>query len=80
MHLLNRLVDEKVELVLEHHTDLKPVDADKRQLEQVFMNLVVNARDAMPEGGAFISKPKAIVWIRRWIRTAQQFLRANTYP
>ena len=66
MHLLNRLVGEKVELVLEHDTDLKPVRADKRQLEQVFMNLVVNARNAMPDGGgAFISKPKAIVWIRR---------------
>ena len=51
MHLLNRLVGEKVELVLEHDTDLKPVRADKRQLEQVFMNLVVNARDAMPDGG-----------------------------
>ena len=51
MHLLNRLVGEKVELVLEHDTDLKPVRADKRQLEQVFMNLVVNTRDAMPEGG-----------------------------
>lgn len=51
MHLLNRLVGEKVELVLEHDTDLKPVRADKRQLEQVFTNLVVNARDAMPDGG-----------------------------
>ena len=51
MHLLNRLVGEKVELVLEHDTDLKPVRADKRQLGQVFMNLVVNTRDAMPEGG-----------------------------
>lgn len=51
MHLLNRLVGEKVELILEHDTDLKPVRADKRQLEQVFMNLVVNARDAMPDGG-----------------------------
>ena len=51
MHLLNRLVGEKVELVLEHDTDLKSVRADKRQLEQVFMNLVVNARDAMPDGG-----------------------------
>jgi len=51
MHLLNRLVGEKVELVLEHDPALKPVRADKRQLEQVFMNLVVNARDAMPDGG-----------------------------
>ena len=51
MHLLNRLVGEKVELNLEHDADLKPVRADKRQLEQVFMNLIVNACDAMPDGG-----------------------------
>ncbi|WP_282151249.1 ATP-binding protein [Ruegeria atlantica] len=51
IHLLNRLVGEKVRLTLSHDPVLKPVRADKRQLEQVFMNLVVNARDAMPEGG-----------------------------
>lgn len=50
-HLLNRLVGEKVSLVLKHDPDLLPIRADKRQLEQVIMNLVVNARDAMPEGG-----------------------------
>ncbi|SDW39611.1 two-component system, cell cycle sensor histidine kinase and response regulator CckA [Ruegeria halocynthiae] len=51
IHLLNRLVGEKVRLTLSHDPVLKPVCADKRQLEQVLMNLVVNARDAMPEGG-----------------------------
>ncbi|KIC42790.1 histidine kinase [Ruegeria sp. ANG-R] len=51
IHLLNRLVGEKVRLTLSHDPVLKPVRADKRQLEQVLMNLVVNARDAMPEGG-----------------------------
>ncbi|WP_164658862.1 ATP-binding protein [Tropicibacter sp. Alg240-R139] len=50
-HLLNRLVGEKVTLTLSHDPVLKPVRADKRQLEQVLMNLVVNARDAMPQGG-----------------------------
>lgn len=50
-HLLNRLVGEKVTLTLCHDPVLKPIRADKRQLEQVLMNLVVNARDAMPEGG-----------------------------
>ncbi len=50
-HLLNRLVGEKIDLTLVHDPDLSLIRADKRQLEQVLMNLVVNARDAMPEGG-----------------------------
>ncbi len=50
-HLLNRLVGEKVTLTLSHDPVMKPIRADKRQLEQVLMNLVVNARDAMPQGG-----------------------------
>ncbi|MEP1765949.1 MAG: ATP-binding protein [Sulfitobacter sp.] len=50
-HLLNRLVGEKVTLTLSHDPVLEPIRADKRQLEQVLMNLVVNARDAMPTGG-----------------------------
>lgn len=50
-HLLNRLVGEKVALSLTHDAGLLPIRADKRQLEQVIMNLVVNARDAMPKGG-----------------------------
>ncbi|WP_369754690.1 ATP-binding protein [Falsihalocynthiibacter sp. S25ZX9] len=50
-HLLNRLVGEKVVLSVTHDPDLQTIRADKRQLEQVLMNLVVNARDAMPDGG-----------------------------
>lgn len=50
-HLLNRLLGEKVALCTEHGKDLSPVRVDERQFEQVIMNLVVNARDAMPDGG-----------------------------
>jgi len=50
-HLLNRLVGEKVSLELDHDEKLLDIRADRRQLDQVIMNLVVNARDAMPEGG-----------------------------
>ena len=50
-HLLNRLLTDKVMLRIEHGPDLAPVRVDERQLEQVIMNLVVNARDAMPRGG-----------------------------
>jgi two-component system cell cycle sensor histidine kinase/response regulator CckA len=45
--LVNRLVEEKVKLILNHHpTDLF-IRADKRQLEQGLMNLIVNARGSM---------------------------------
>ncbi|SFH24419.1 two-component system, cell cycle sensor histidine kinase and response regulator CckA [Palleronia marisminoris] len=50
-HLLDRLVGARVTLALNHAPDLPLVRADRRQLEQVIMNLVVNARDAMPNGG-----------------------------
>ena len=50
-HLLNRLVGEKITLTLSHDPGLLPIRADRRQLDQVIMNLVVNARDAMPDGG-----------------------------
>ncbi|MGY2049303.1 cell cycle histidine kinase CckA [Methylobacterium sp. JK268] len=49
--LLKRLLGERVELDLKHGRDLWPVKADVNQFEQVVVNLAVNARDAMPEGG-----------------------------
>ncbi|WP_298431470.1 ATP-binding protein [uncultured Jannaschia sp.] len=53
-HLLNRLVGERVALTLSHDPALVPIRGDRRQLEQVLMNLVVNARDAMPDGGEIV--------------------------
>jgi two-component system cell cycle sensor histidine kinase/response regulator CckA len=50
-YLLNRLIGEKITLAMEHGRDLGTVRADHQQLEQALMNLVVNARDAMPGGG-----------------------------
>ena len=59
-HLLNRLVGERISLRLTHAPDLGPIRADKRQLEQVVMNLVVNARDAMLMGGIIRIETEAL--------------------
>ncbi len=49
--MLRRLLREGIELELEHGEDLWPVHADETQLSNAIINLVVNARDAMPKGG-----------------------------
>ncbi len=50
-HLLRRLIGENIELKMTHGRDLSPVKVDHGQLEQVIINLAVNARDAMIGGG-----------------------------
>jgi two-component system, cell cycle sensor histidine kinase and response regulator CckA len=51
MQMLKRLVGENIELSFLPGPDLGAVRVDPSQLEQVLLNLVVNARDAMPDGG-----------------------------
>jgi two-component system, cell cycle sensor histidine kinase and response regulator CckA len=51
-HLLKRLIGEHIQLAIELPAGEVAVEADPTQLEQVLMNLAINARDAMPEGGS----------------------------
>ncbi len=52
--MLRRLIGEDIELVINLDPALKTVKADPGQIEQVLMNLVINARDAMPLGGKLV--------------------------
>lgn len=61
--ILARCLGTDVRLVVEAEGDLPPIHADPGQMEQVILNLAVNARDAMPSGG------------RLSIRTERVFLR-----
>ena len=52
--LLPRLIGEDIELAIRTANDLGRIRADASQMEQVMMNLAVNARDAMPNGGKLL--------------------------
>ena len=52
MELGRHTVDKKVQILADIAPDTWPIRADENQIEQVLMNMLVNARDAMPQGGA----------------------------
>lgn len=54
LKMLQRIIGEHIEIQTELAPSLTPVKADPGQLEQVLMNLSVNARDAMPNGGKLL--------------------------
>jgi two-component system cell cycle sensor histidine kinase/response regulator CckA len=58
--LMRRLVGEKIDLDLRHGRDLWLVEVDLNQFEQVMINLIVNARDAMPQGGKILVRTRNV--------------------
>ncbi len=52
--MLLRIIGEDIELTTRLEKDLGPIKVDKGQIEQVIMNLTINARDAMPKGGKIL--------------------------
>ncbi len=70
--LLHRLIREDIALNTVYAENVLPVNADRGQIEQVIMNLVTNARDAMPEGGRLVIETRSF-------SLNQEFIEANGY-
>ena len=56
--MLAKILGEDIELAVSLQADLHPIKADPSQVDQIVMNLVVNARDAMPKGGTLSIETK----------------------
>jgi two-component system cell cycle sensor histidine kinase/response regulator CckA len=66
--MLPRLIGEDIEIVLALDPAISSVKADQGQLEQVIMNLAVNARDAMPDGGKVVITTTNVALDEAWTR------------
>ena len=58
--ILTRVIGNDIQLRIDYGDDLTPVELDPGQLQQVIVNLAVNARDAMPDGGELLIATKAV--------------------
>ncbi len=67
-NLLTRSIGEHVDLVVHFAADLPPIRADRGQVEQVLLNLAINARDAMPDGGTLVIETEAAELDREFAR------------
>jgi CheY-like chemotaxis protein len=76
--MLRRVLTENVELCIQTAPDLGAVKADPVQVEQVLINLVVNARDAMPKGGklTIATAPREVL---SDLGEGESLIRAGTY-
>ena len=77
-HLLRRLIGENIALNVVHGRDLGLVKVDQGQLEQVIINLAVNARDAMQGGGTLTIKTENVA-LTEPIRRGDELMPAGTY-
>ena len=75
--MLHRLIDEHVELTVELGKEIGRIQADPGQIGQVLMNLVVNARDAMPTGGRLTIMTRSVAVDENYSRNGSELPNGN---
>src|ERR1700723_387181 len=69
LKMLTRMIREDIELVMRAGPEIGAVKADPGQIDQVIMNLAVNARDAMPHGGKLTIKTAEVTCDEEYARS-----------
>ena len=69
LRIIERLIGENIAITLDLAPDLQPVMADGGNIEQVIMNLMINARDAMPEGGTITIRTRNATVRDEYVKT-----------
>ncbi len=77
--MLSRVIGENIELIIDSQKDLSNIIADPVQIEQIILNLSVNARDAMPEGGNLIIKTANVTLNESYCKTNKISLAKGDY-
>jgi signal transduction histidine kinase len=75
--MLQRLIGEDIDLLIGLMPDLGKVKADPGQIEQVLMNLSVNARDAMPKGGKLTIETQNVYIDEEYFRSSRKIRHAG---
>ncbi|HTP03600.1 MAG TPA: PAS domain S-box protein [Nitrospirota bacterium] len=76
--LLERVIDKNIEMTVELDSHLPPIQGDTNQIEQIVMNLMVNARDAMQRGGRIVIKT-AVMCVKQGMQDIPTYILPGEY-
>ncbi|MCB9651600.1 MAG: PAS domain S-box protein [Deltaproteobacteria bacterium] len=77
--MIQRLIGEDIQVLVHNPADLDLVDADEGQIEQILLNLVINARDAMPDGGVLTIETDNVYLDEKYVEKYAETLAPGPY-